>query len=187
MFLDLQIRYAKPPSQIEQRLDVLKQVLAHDSKAAGESIPEEVPTALHGTVRPYDGSWRTEEPLQHFRSLKISIGTLRTSMSRERSMEKGASLGKEAVLAALGWAGEVAAGIGRVRIATFQHPGVSHTDRGTRCTAPALIAATTTEPVSRPSSSLAPLVITARRGKPQSTVTVTNTPCGSISITRPDR
>jgi hypothetical protein len=40
-------------------------------------------------------------------------------MSRERSMEKGASLGKEAVLAALGWAGEVAAGIGRVRIATF--------------------------------------------------------------------
>ena len=63
----------------------------------------------------------------------------------------------------------------------------THPDRGTRCTAPALIAATTTEPVSRPSSSLAPLVITARRGKPQSTVTVTNTPCGSISVTRPDR
>ena len=69
----------------------------------------------------------------------------------------------------------------------FQHPAITHTDRGTRCTAPALIAATTTEPVSRPSSSLAPLVITARRRKPQSTVIVTNTPCGSISVTRPDR
>ena len=61
------------------------------------------------------------------------------------------------------------------------------TDLDTRCTAPALITATTTEPVSRPSSSLAPLVITARRGNPQSTVTVTNRPCGSISVTRPDR
>jgi len=41
-------------------------------KAAGESKPEEVPTALRGTVRPYYGSWRTEKPLQHFRPLKIS-------------------------------------------------------------------------------------------------------------------
>ena len=58
-----------------------------------------------------------------------------------------------------------------------------HRTLGTRCTAPALIAATTTEPVSRPSSSLAPRVITARRGKPQSTVTVTNRPCGNTSVT----
>ena len=36
------------------------------SKAAGESKPEEVPTALRGAVRPYNGSWRTEKPLQYF-------------------------------------------------------------------------------------------------------------------------
>jgi hypothetical protein len=36
------------------------------SKAAGESKPEEVPTALRGAVRPYNGSWRTEKPLQRF-------------------------------------------------------------------------------------------------------------------------
>jgi len=43
---------------------------------------------------------------------------------RERRPGKGASLGKEAVLAASGRAGEVAAGVGRVRRATFsfQHP-----------------------------------------------------------------
>jgi hypothetical protein len=51
---------------------------------------------------------------------------------RERCMGKGASLGKEAVLAASGWAGGVAAWVGRVRRAIFQHPvreGVQH-DRG---------------------------------------------------------
>jgi len=54
------------------------------SKAAGESKPEEVPTALRGAGRPYNGSWRTEKPLQHFRPPRISFGTLRISMSRER-------------------------------------------------------------------------------------------------------
>ena len=38
---------------------------------------------------------------------------------RERRPGKGASLGKEAVLAASGRAGEVAAVVGRVRRATF--------------------------------------------------------------------
>src|ERR1700704_2382437 len=47
------------------------------NKAAGESKPEEVPTALRGAVRPFNGSWRTEKPLQYFRSPRISIGTLR--------------------------------------------------------------------------------------------------------------
>jgi hypothetical protein len=37
---------------------------------------------------------------------------------RERSVEKGAALGKEAVLAASGRAGEVIAGAGRVKRAT---------------------------------------------------------------------
>ena len=50
-------------------------------KAAGESKPEEVPPALRGAVRPYNKYWRTENPLQHFRHLKISIGTLRISMN----------------------------------------------------------------------------------------------------------
>ena len=36
-------------------------------KAAGESKPEEVPTALCEAVRQYNGSWRTERPLQQFR------------------------------------------------------------------------------------------------------------------------
>jgi hypothetical protein len=36
------------------------------SKAAGDSKPEEVPTAFRGAVRPYNGSWRTEKPLQDF-------------------------------------------------------------------------------------------------------------------------
>ena len=34
-------------------------------------------------------------------------------------MGKGVSLGKEAVLAVSGWEGEVAAGVGQVRRATF--------------------------------------------------------------------
>ena len=55
------------------------------SEAAGESKPEEVPTALCGAVRPFNESWRTEKPLQRVQALKISIGTLRISMSRERS------------------------------------------------------------------------------------------------------
>jgi hypothetical protein len=38
------------------------------SKAAEESKPEEVPTALREAVRPYNGSWRTEKLLQSFRS-----------------------------------------------------------------------------------------------------------------------
>ena len=54
-------------------------------KAAGESKPEEVPTALREAVRPHNGSWRTEKHLQYFRPPRISIGTLRISMSRERS------------------------------------------------------------------------------------------------------
>jgi hypothetical protein len=41
-------------------------------KAAGEKEPEEVPTALRGAVRPFNGSWRTEKHLQHFRPSKIS-------------------------------------------------------------------------------------------------------------------
>jgi hypothetical protein len=61
------------------------------SKAAGESKPEEVPTALRGAVRPFNGSWRTEKHLQQFRPPRISIGTLMISMSRERSPGKGAS------------------------------------------------------------------------------------------------
>ena len=36
------------------------------SKAADESKPEEVPTALRGAVRSSNGSWRTEKPLQYF-------------------------------------------------------------------------------------------------------------------------
>jgi hypothetical protein len=46
-------------------------------------------------------------------------GTLRISMSRERSLVKGASLGEEAVLADSGRVGEVAARVGRVRTETF--------------------------------------------------------------------
>jgi len=46
------------------------------STAAGESNPEEVPTSLRGAVRPYNGSWRTEKPLQHFPPPRISIRTL---------------------------------------------------------------------------------------------------------------
>jgi acyl-coenzyme A synthetase/AMP-(fatty) acid ligase len=38
---------------------------------------------------------------------------------RERCMGKGASLGKEAVLADSGWVGEISAWVGRVRKATF--------------------------------------------------------------------
>ncbi len=38
---------------------------------------------------------------------------------RERSMGKGASVGKEAVLAAWGRAGDIAARVGRVRMVTF--------------------------------------------------------------------
>ena len=41
---------------------------------------------------------------------------------RERSLVKGASLGKEAVLADSGWAGEATAGVGRVRTAPFSTP-----------------------------------------------------------------
>ena len=74
------------------------------SKAAGESKPEEVPTALRGAGRPYNGSWRTERPLQQFRPPRLLIGTLRISMSRERRMGKGAPR---------------RAGAGRVRRATF--------------------------------------------------------------------
>ncbi len=40
---------------------------------------------------------------------------------RERSPVKGASLGKEAVLADSGWAGEVTAGAGRAKTTAFQH------------------------------------------------------------------
>ncbi len=43
---------------------------------------------------------------------------------RVRCMGTGTSLGKEAVLAASGRAGEVAAGLGRERRATFQHPAI---------------------------------------------------------------
>ena len=41
---------------------------------------------------------------------------------RERSPVKGASLGKEAVLAESGWAGELTAGAGRVRTTSFSTP-----------------------------------------------------------------
>jgi hypothetical protein len=41
-------------------------------EAAGEKEPKEVPTALHGAVRSFNGSWRTEKHLQHFRPSKIS-------------------------------------------------------------------------------------------------------------------
>ena len=47
------------------------------------------------------------------------LGTLRILLSRERSSRNGASLGKEAVLADSGRAGEVAAGVGRVRSLAF--------------------------------------------------------------------
>ena len=40
-------------------------------------------------------------------------------MSRERRLGKGASLGEEAVLADSGREGEIVAGVGRVRRATF--------------------------------------------------------------------
>ncbi len=46
-------------------------------------------------------------------------GTLRMLSSRERGSRNGASLGKEAVLADSGRAGEVAAGAGRVRSLPF--------------------------------------------------------------------
>ena len=72
--------------------------------AADESKPEEVPNALRGAVRPFKGSWRTEKPLQDFRPPRISIGTLRILMSRERRLGKGASR---------------RAGVGRVRRAGF--------------------------------------------------------------------
>jgi len=53
------------------------------------------------------------------RQLVFHWGTLRISMSRERSMGKGASLGKEAALTDSGWAGEISARVGRVKKATF--------------------------------------------------------------------
>ena len=46
-------------------------------------------------------------------------GTLRILSNRERCSRNGASLGKEAVLADSGRAGEVAAGAGRVRSLAF--------------------------------------------------------------------
>ncbi len=52
-------------------------------------------------------------------SLFSEWGTLRISMSRERRLGKGASLGEEAVLADSGREGEIVAGVGRVRRATF--------------------------------------------------------------------
>jgi hypothetical protein len=47
-------------------------------------------------------------------------------VARVRSMDKGMSLGKEAVLADSGWAGDIAAGVGRVRRASF--PGSQGTE-----------------------------------------------------------
>ena len=60
-------------------------------EAVGEKEPEEVPTALRGAVRQFNGSWRTEKTPPAFPPFENIIGTLRILSTRERRMGKGAS------------------------------------------------------------------------------------------------
>src|SRR5574341_49517 len=62
-----------------------------------------------------------------------------------------------------------------------------HSTLGTRCTAPAFIAAVTELPMLSDKSSNAPRVTIATSGNPQSIFTWTITPCDMISLTFPTR
>ena len=83
-----------------------------------EDAQNDCPTRPQARQTPEAADFHPPDP-ELPRQLFPKRGTLRMLSSRERRLRKGASLGKEAVLADSGREGEVAAGAGRVRSLPF--------------------------------------------------------------------
>ena len=78
----------------------------------GERRGEDVRIALCVAVCPLKESWRTEKPLQEFQHPKGFVKYVERLSEERTPPGKGASLGKEAVLADSREAGEISAGVG---------------------------------------------------------------------------